>query len=149
VLKCAVMASSNISDEEILRLWKSPQFEGSFFGAKKFTLFLKTNLNLDVPESRVLRVISQDPIFITHQRRRQKINHRHFYLTHVGQVVQADLGYIFSRNQFKFILLVVDCYSNRVYTKALRNKKSPTVASALREIFNSFKAPIEKFETDR
>jgi transposase InsO family protein len=143
------MASDNISDEEILRLWKSPNFEASFRGARKFTLLLKTNLNIHVPESRVLRVLSQDPIFITHQRKRVKIQHRHFYLSHVGQVVQSDIAYMFSRNQFKYFIIVVDLYSNRIYTKPLRNKSSPTVASALRTIFNQFEAPIEKFETDR
>jgi transposase InsO family protein len=143
------MASNNISDEEILRLWKSPSFEGAFRGSKKFTLLLKTNLNISVPESRVLRVLSQDPIFITHQRRRVKIKHRHFYLSHVGQVLQGDVAYMFSRNQFRYFLIVVECFSNRIYTKALKNKNSKTVALALREIFDQFHVPIEKFETDR
>lgn len=143
------MATDHISDEEILRLWKSPDFEGSFRGLKKFVLLLKTNLNIHVSESRVLKVLSQDPIFITHQRRRVKIKHRHFYLSHVGQVVQADISYMFSRNLYRYFLVVVDCYSNRLYTKALRNKKSGTVATALRSIFDQFQAPIEKFETDR
>jgi hypothetical protein len=141
--------STNISDEEILRLWKSPSFAGHFVGSKKMALLLKTDMNIDVPESRILKVLSKDPIFITHQRRREKIQHRKFFLSHVGELVQGDLGFMFSRNQFKVFLLVVDLYSHRVYTKALRNKSSKTVASALKAIFDQFKAPIEKFETDR
>lgn len=56
---------------------------------------------------------------------------------------------MFSRNQFRYFLIVVDCYSNRMYTKALKNKTSKTVAQALKTIFDQFQAPIEKFETDR
>lgn len=36
-----------------------------------------------------------------------------------------------------------------MYTKALKNKTSKTVAQALKTIFDQFQAPIEKFETDR
>ena len=143
------MSSDNISDEEILRLWKSPLFSGSFFGIRKFTLLLKTDLNITVPESRVLRILSQDPIFITHQRKRQKIRHRNFFLSSVGECVQGDLAFMFSRNDFKYIVLCVDIFSGKIFTRAIKDKFSATVAKALRSIFNEFKTQIQKFETDR
>ena len=138
-----------MSDEEILRLWKSPLFSGSFFGSKKFALLLKTDLNISVPESRIVRVLSQDPIFITHQRRRTKISHRQFFLSSVGECVQGDLAFMFSKNDYRYIVLCVDLFSGKIFTRATKDKSSPTVAKALKSIFNEFQTQIQKFETDR
>ena len=143
------MSSDNVSDEEILRLWKSPLFSGSFFGCKKFALLLKTDLNITVPESRILRVLSQDPLFITHQRKRQKIQHRHFFLSSVGECVQGDLAFMFSRNEYHYIVVCVDIFSGKIFTRPIKDKYSATVAKALKSIFNEFKTQIQKFETDR
>ena len=143
------MSSDNVSDEEILRLWKSPLFSGSFFGCKKFALLLKTDLNITVPESRILRVLSQDPLFITHQRKRQKIHHRRFFLSSVGECVQGDLAFMFSRNEYRYIVVCVDIFSGKIFTRPIKDKYSATVAKALRSIFNEFKTQIQKFETDR
>ena len=143
------MSSDNISDEEILRLWKSPLFSGSFFGAKKFALLLKTDLDITVPESRIVKILSRDPIFISHQRRRQKIQHRRFFLSSVGECVQGDLAFMFSKNDFKYIVLCVDIFSGKIFTRAIKDKSAESVTKALRSIFNEFKTPIQKFETDR
>ena len=39
-------SDENISDAELLKLWRSPTFEGSYRGIKTFQVLLKTNLNL-------------------------------------------------------------------------------------------------------
>ena len=56
---------------------------------------------------------------------------------------------MFSENQYNFFLCVVDCYSNRVFTRALKTKSGPEVSQALKECFKELGVQIHVFETDR
>ena len=88
------MTDRNLSDEEILRLWKDPLFPASFAGSRNLKLLLKTDLGVEVPLSRINRILHQEPIFLIHQRRHKKIERRKFYLTTIGQTVQAGMSKI-------------------------------------------------------
>ena len=50
---------------------------------------------------------------------------------------------------FKYFLVVVDCYSSKLFVKPLKKKDSKSVTKAFEEIFKEFKAKIYKLETDR
>jgi hypothetical protein len=56
---------------------------------------------------------------------------------------------MFSHDDYNYIILFIDCYSNKIFTKALKNKDSHTVKQALEEFFKELKAPIHVLETDR
>ena len=88
------MSNENLSDQEILRLWKDPLFPAAFAGARNLKLILKTDLGVEVPLSRINRILHQEPIFLIHQRRHKKIERRKFYLTTIGQTVQAGMSKI-------------------------------------------------------
>ena len=143
------MSSPSLTDEEILKLWKNPLFFGAFAGIRNFGLLLKTDLGYHIPESRLRRILVREPLFLIHQRRPRKFVRRKFYLSALGQTVQADLAHMFSENQFNFFLCVVDCYSNRVLTRALKTKSGPEVSQALKECFKELAVQIHVFETDR
>ena len=53
-----------ISDEDLLKLWRDPSFEGSYRGARTFQVLLKANLNIDVPITRLYKVLAKDEEFI-------------------------------------------------------------------------------------
>ena len=53
---------TTISDKKILELWRDPNFSGSYRGIKTFQTLLKTDLNIDVEENRLYKVIKNDPI---------------------------------------------------------------------------------------
>ena len=104
--------STEISDEKLLQLWRDPNFSGSYRGAKTFQILLKTDLGIDVSESRLYRVLQQSPIFLMHQRKYRPIIRRSYNVHSYGALVQADCAYMISdqsTNQ-KFFLLVVDVY---------------------------------------
>ena len=67
----------------------------------------------------------------------------------MGECVQGDLAFMFSKNDFKYIVLCVDIFSGKIFTRAIKDKSAESVTKALRSIFNEFKTPIQKFETDR
>ena len=137
-----------ISDEELLKLWKDPNFEGSFRGLKTFQSVLKRNLNIDVSTKRLHNILSAEPIFLIHQKR-PKVVRRHYYLHNYGELVQMDLAQMFPLNGFKYFLLVVDCYSSKLFVTSLKNKDADTVSHALTKIFKKFGGQIYKLESDR
>ena len=51
----------SVSDEEILKLWRDPNFAGSYRGVRAFQTLLKTDLNIDVSEQRLLNILKTDP----------------------------------------------------------------------------------------
>ena len=56
---------------------------------------------------------------------------------------------MFSENNYKFFLLVVDCFSNRIFTTPLRTKSGKEVTEALKSSFDHLGVQIHVFETDR
>lgn len=78
----------SISDKRLIELWKDPYFEGSFRGIKAFQTILKTNLNIDVTEQRLLSVFKNEPFYLIHQRRKT-VQRRSYDLHGVGELVQG------------------------------------------------------------
>ena len=102
----------SISDKQILELWSNIDFLGAFRGVHYFQILLKTDLGIDVSESRLYRVLQNEPIFLMHQRKYRPIKRR-TYITHsYGSLVQADCAYMVpdETTKQKFFLLVVDVY---------------------------------------
>ena len=50
----------SISDKEILELWSNIDFLGAFRGVHYFKILLKTDLGIDVSESRLYRVLQNE-----------------------------------------------------------------------------------------
>ena len=139
---------TNLSDDEILQLWRSPTFSGSYRGIKTFKLLLFTDKNIDISEKRLYTILKNDPIFLIHQKAKPNFQRRTLDVTSYGEMVQADLAEMFEFNNYKYFLLLVDAYSSKVFVRPLKTKSSATVASAFSDIFNEFKGKIYKLETD-
>jgi hypothetical protein len=66
-----------------------------------------------------------------------------------GELVQVDIAYMFTHNDFKYFVLIVDCFSFKLFVKPLKSKDSPAVCDALQLLFKEFSSPISVFQTDR
>lgn len=138
-----------MSDEDILRLWRDVNFEGSFAGVKTFQVLLKLNKNIDVSERKLYEILQHDPLFVMHQRGKKKISRRFYNLDYYGELVQSDLGFMFEHNNFKYFVVVIDCYSGKAFAEAISDKSSDTVKDSLIRLINKFHTPITKFECDQ
>jgi len=138
-----------VSDEKILQLWKSPLFSGSFTGLRTFQAVLKLERNIDVSIQHLYKILSQEPIFLLHQRKSDKFARRKYDVNGYGQIVQCDLAEMYNYDGYRYFLLVVDCYSSKLFVKALKSKDSEVVGKALEAIIKNFKAQIYKLESDR
>lgn len=138
-----------LSDEEILSYWRKPSFPGSYRGAKSFQIFLKTDLNEEVPLNRIYKLLKTDKIFILHQRPIRNIERRRFDVKFYGQVTQSDIGFMFPYEDYNSFLLLIDVFSLKIFVEPLKSKSSQTVKKAFEQIFKKFQSEIHIIETDR
>ncbi len=138
-----------ISDKKILQLWRSPTFAGSYRGIKTFQLLLKTDLNIDVSQNRLYKLLKTDPIFLIHQKPIRDFDRRVYDVRNYGELVQADIAYMFEFNSYKYFLIAVDCFSSKTFAVPLKSKDSKVVAKAFEEIFKEFNGQIYEIQTDR
>ena len=102
----------SISDEELLKLWTNIDFFGAYRGVHLFKVLLKTDLGIDVSESRLYRVLRNSPIFLMHQRKYRPILRRSYNVHSYGALIQGDCAYMVpdQTTKQKFFFLVVDVY---------------------------------------
>ena len=140
---------STISDQKILELWRDPNFSGSYRGIKTFQILLKTDLNIDVSQKKLYSVLKKDKNYIMHQKPVRNFERRHYDVNFYGELCQMDLAVMFNYSNFVYFLLLIDCFSLKMFAKPLKSKSSPTVSKALEEIFEEFGAPIHVLQSDR
>jgi hypothetical protein len=138
-----------VTDEQILELWRDPTFAGSYRGIKTFQILLKTDQNIDISQKRLYNILKKDSIFLIHTKPQRKIERRHYDLHNYGELVQADIAQMFEYDDYRYFLLLIDCYSSKIFVKCLKSKNSEEVARAFSEIFKEFEAQIHVLETDR
>jgi len=145
-------ARENINESEILSYWHDLKFPGSYTGVKTFQTLLKTDLNINISEKKLYDILKNDSIFLIHQIKRKHVNRRPYITHHYGEIVQADLSYMFSDPESKsekYFLLVIDVYSNKIFVEVLENKTGVAVAKCLQKVFTNFGSPVYKLETDK
>ena len=140
-----------VSDEEILKLWRDPTFPGSYRGVRTFQVLLKTDLNIDIPENRLLEILKKDSIYLIHQRPKRKFDRRSYFVHFYGQLVQIDIAYMFpdTTTKDKYFILAIDVFSFKIFVEPLKDKSSDEVLRALKLIFDNFKHSIYELQSDR
>ena len=109
--------TSNISDQTILQLWRSPEFSGSYRGIATFKRILKTDLDIDVSESRLYNVLKKDPVYLIHLKPARNFDRRHLSVNNYGELVQADLAQMYNYDNYNNFLLLVDAFSSKVFVR--------------------------------
>ena len=144
-------SDNEISDEEILRLWHDPSFDGSFRGIKTFQKLLKTDLNYSISEKRLFDILKTDQLFLIHQRPKRNFDRRKYNVHSYGELVQLDLAFMFpdSETSEKYFLLAIDIFSFKIFAEPLKDKTSTPVIEALRRILKNFHHTVYKIQADR
>ena len=138
-----------LSDEQILQLYKDPNFVASFTGVRNFRNFLFTEKGEHVPEKRIYSILKKDPNYIIHMKPARKYETRSYDIQSFGELVQADLAEMFEYDGYKYILVVIDVFSKHIFAEPLKDKTAKTVGESLEKIFQQFQSPITKLETDQ
>ena len=139
----------DVSDKTIIELWRSPQFSGSYRGIKTFKRVLKTDLDIDISETRLYNIFKKDPVYLIHLKPARNFERRHLSVNNYGELVQGDIAQMYTYDSYKNFLLVVDAFSSKVFVRPLKSKSSLEVKNAFEDIFQEFKAKIYVLQTDR
>ena len=139
----------DVSDKTIIELWRSPQFSGSYRGIKTFKRVLKTDLDIDISETRLYNILKKDPVYLIHLKPARNFERRHLSVNNYGELVQGDIAQMYTYDNYKYFLLVVDAFSSKVFVRPLKSKNSLEVKDAFEDIFEEFKAKVYVLQTDR
>lgn len=140
-----------LTDEEILKLWHTPEFEASFCGLRTLQVILKTNLNESVSLKRLYGILSKDPLYLIHQKTVKHFPRRHYYVHSYGELCQMDIAVMFPTQDtgIRYFLLLVDVYSTKVFTEPLKSRNVNDIIEALNKIIESFGSEIHVIQADR
>ena len=64
-------------------------------------------------------------------------------------MVESDIAFMFEKNNYKYILVSVDCFSHKIFAEPLKTKSSSEVQGAFQILLNQFNAPISTLATDQ
>ena len=145
------ITNSDLSDEDVIKLWHNPDFSGSFRGVRTFQTLLKTDLNIDIPESRLLKIFKNDSLFLMHQRPKRNFDRRRYDVNFYGQLVQIDIAFMFpdKDTEDRYFLLAIDVFSFKIFVEPLTNRNTETIVKSLEKIFKLFKHPIYEVQSDQ
>lgn len=83
--------------------------------------------------------------------RKKRFPQRSYELNGYGELFQMDIGVLFSSKYngktFSGFLLIIDCFSNKIFLEALTSKDAKTTLEAIKKIFNRSTIP-NKIECD-
>lgn len=88
-----------------------------------------------------------------HKPARKNFKRRRIIIKGLDDLWQADLAemgnYAKENRNFKYILVVIDCFSKFVWAKPLKNKTGPEVTNAMDGIFKASKRTCANLNTDQ
>ena len=139
---------SPLSDNDILKLWQSKDFDGSFSGPVNLKKFLFTDFGEDVPLKRLYNILKKSPDYLQNLRPVRRFPRRHYQVYSFGQLLEADLGFMKKYKNFSYFLVVIDAFSWKIWAKPLVKKSAPVIRRNLIAILDSIDSPITELATD-
>lgn len=106
-----------------------------------------------IPKSTIKEWLRGELAYTLHKPRRINFKRNHYEVYTINELFQADLIDVQSMSAendgYKYILLVIDCFSRYIWTRPLKSKCAREVLDAFKSIFNSNKMPPTTIVTDR
>lgn len=159
-----------LSPEDINKLWTDTNFSGSFSGLKNFqtALALEKNIHLDLKTIR--NALLSNKQYLIHIQSRKRFPRRtydyvHGYGKYVGKIFfnvkcaqlivflsslfECDLAVMTLFDNWKYILVVVDVFSRKLFTRKLKKKDAESVRRALQNIFREANVVPNTIATDK
>ena len=102
--------------------------------------------------AKIKRYLRKNVIHSLHKQKRRNFPRRKVVTYFPGNIVQSDLidmqKYSSSNSGYNFILVVIDCFSKKLWTRPLKSKSGSETANAMRSIFESMKYPVQSIIFD-
>lgn len=138
-----------MKDSEIKELWTDENFFASFSGINNFKAAIFTTFGENISKKHLQKVLNEIPSYIARIKPKKRFPRRPYDVYGFGQVLQADLGVMYSFNGFFYFLLVIDVFSRRIFTEPLKNKQIQTVKAAFENILAKINNRVNLVQTDK
>ena len=97
--------------------------------------------------NKLLKYLRRNKTHSLFKRKRRKFPRRKIITRYPGNIVQSDLidmQKFSGRNSgYNYILVVIDCFSKKLWTRPLKTKRGQETADALRSILESMRYPVQ------
>jgi transposase InsO family protein len=118
----------------IKKFYFNPRFRGSFGGLHEFFQARKPLFTRKQAESELLKL----PAYFRFRPARKKINRRRVLVNLVNYQITFDLidvqRWSKENNGFRYILIVLDSFSRKMYTQAIKDKRGNTLIMAMKKV---------------
>ncbi len=102
--------------------------------------------------NKLLRYLRKNKIHSLHRPKRRTFPRRKIVTRYPGNILQSDLidmqKYSSKNSGYNFILVVIDCFTKKLWVKPLKSKRGDETAQALRSIFLSMRYQIQSLIFD-
>lgn len=120
-------------------IYENPQHPSAYGGVNRLYQSVKT----DKSKSDVLKFLYKNPTYRKFKNNRRKYKRARIFVTSIGYMYQSDLFDVQklsqSNNGYRYILVVVDCFSRMIYARPLKRKTAQLTANALYDVFDQLK----------
>ena len=93
--------------------------------------------------SKVKKYLNENATYRKYKKNITNFKRARIHVTSIGHIYQSDLFDLQklsrSNNGYRYILLVVDCFSRMIYARPIKRKSAELVAVAMRDIFDKIK----------
>ena len=94
-----------------------------------------------------MKYLRRNTTYSLFRRKRRKFPRRKIITRFPGNIVQSDLidmqKFSGSNSGYNYILVVIDCFSKKLWTRPLKTKRGQETAQALRSILESMQFPVQ------
>ena len=102
--------------------------------------------------NKLLRYLRKNKIHSLHRPKRRIFPRRKIITRYPGNIIQSDLidmqKYSTKNSGYNFILVVIDCFSKKLWVRPLKKKRGEETAQALRSILLSMKYQVQSMIFD-
>ena len=138
-----------LTDDFIKQLYTDPDFEGSFSGIQRMRHFIEQKYQECISLNRLARIMNSLPEYMYQLKPIRKYNLRSYQVDGFGQLLECDLGFMPNYLNFRYFLLMIDCFSEKIFAIALRKKNATVVGRALQIIIDQINSPISCIQSDQ
>lgn len=135
--------------EALRKIWTTKKMPGSYTGVRHFRRFLNYELGVKIGERNLRKILQQIPSFNIYLRHQTKYRTRKYNVHGSNNLWEADLISMYEFEGLKWILIVVDCFNHKTWTRIVKNKTAGEIQTAFKSIFKEANAKPSVLECDR
>jgi transposase InsO family protein len=136
-------------DEQLKSIYYSPNHPAAFSTLKA----LYNATNREISRENIARWLEKQKTYTLHRPKRKRFPRNFYDVDNIGDLWQTDLicweSLAEHNDGYKYILVVIDCFSRFAFTVPLKSKQANDVVSAFKQIFEKVKLTPLRLSSDR